>query len=73
MLKENFCKLVSGYDWGIFPIRLSVYREELRKFEKILESDNLGEISKDDLVIKIKALRFLVDLLDREFVRVCIE
>jgi len=67
-LKRSLWEPGHDEDWQKrFQDKVFVYERELEKFEKILESKNLGEINRDHLVKNIKALSFIIDLLNKEF------
>jgi len=72
--KESFWKVDGDENWRKqFENGFSVCQAELKRFEKLFESESLGEINRDDLVRNIKAYEFIRDLLIQELLAKALE
>jgi len=70
-LREGFEKICGSRDFQqMMQNDLPIYKEELSRFEKLSESDDLGEIKKEQLVVIIKAIQFIIDSLNQELMQV---
>jgi len=48
-----------------------IYQEELSRFEELSNGEDLGEVSREQVEKIIKAIRFILDLIQQELIKVC--